>query len=99
MPASGPSQRDMPDLAAPAAAVPAAAPAAGAAARCVVEAVGGGTAWRCLAILVDWRPKLMPPPMRRAWASEVTDSITSAATSMSVASIQRGKDKVMRSPE
>src|SRR5690606_28815784 len=72
MPAIGPRKRDIPDLAAvPAAAVPAAAaPAAGAAERVVLLAAAGGVAAeRLLVILEDWRPKLEPPPIRRASAS------------------------------
>src|SRR5690606_37172499 len=69
MPARGPRKRDMPLR--EAAAVPAAAaPAAGAAALRVVLAAGGGTAERWLVTLLDWVPKLLPPPNeRRASAS------------------------------
>src|SRR5690606_25302148 len=91
MPAMGPSQRDMPLLAAvPAAAVPAAAaPAAGAALRLVVVAAGGVTAWRCWVMLVDWRPTLLPPPMRRASASKDTASMAVPATAIKAAANSR----------
>src|SRR5690606_18653472 len=90
MPAMGPSQRDMPLLAAvPAAAVPAAAPVAGAVERLVVVAVDGVVAWRCWVILLDWRPKLPPPPMRRASASNDTASMAVPATAISAAASNR----------
>src|SRR5690606_1063725 len=89
IPAMGPSQRDMPLLAAaPAAAVPAAAPVAGAALRVVVVA-GGVVACRCCMTLLDWRPKLLPPPMRRASASNDTAIMALPATAISAAASNR----------
>src|SRR5690606_2972069 len=97
MPAMGPSQRDMPLFAAaPAPAAPAAA--AGAAARCAVlalAAVGGVTAWRCCVTLVDWRPKLLPPPARRASASNDAVSMAPVDTT-SVTMAKNRESRVMR---
>src|SRR5690625_5390370 len=72
MPTKGPSQRDMPLRAAVVLVLRLAAR------LCEVArlaAAGGFTAWRCLRILVDWRPKLKPPPNRRAAASHETDNM------------------------
>jgi hypothetical protein len=52
-----------------------------------VLAAGGVTAWRFWVILADWRPMLLPPPMRRACASKETESMATADTiSMTTAS-------------
>src|SRR5690606_2296149 len=99
IPAMGPSQRDMPLLAA-APAAPAAA--AGAAARCAVlpAAVGGVTAWRCWVTLVDWRPKLLPPPMRRASASN--DAVSNAPVDTTSVTMAKNRENrvmhVLRAP-
>src|SRR5699024_2742824 len=80
IPTNGPSQRDMP-LREPA--VLALRLAARLCEDARFAAAGGFTAWRCLRILEDWRPKLNPPPKRLASASNETDNMASVAKAMS----------------
>src|SRR5690606_37148552 len=90
MPAMGPRKRDMPLRAA----VPAAAPVAAdgdVALRWVVLAAGALAAgWFCVT-RDDCEPKLLPPPKRRASASNETDTMPTAQTASRAEAKKRDK--------